>query len=262
MEVRPAILLTPTCDFALKAGGDVRQLCAIEAFTPDSPLRQQFAQNVVPQHVVPLPPLDSLLPHGGAVQLRRASPIHATRLDGLPRVTTLDEAGLRALLVGHTRYYLRTVMDGTQILLSPDDPRLLWGAIDTAGAERKFAAKRDAVEQALEIAIVALAQHHGVSGPSPAISLLRLHALAEREEVPSAARAAIGSLVDVERTLLGIYRAPPRDPTSLRPILEHLLADIETVGRVLQERAPVQFDESRYRALIQGPAPATPQRVL
>lgn len=251
--LHPAILLTPTCDFALKAGGDVRQLCAIEVFTLDSPLRAQFAQDVVPQHVVPLPPLDPLLPHGGAVLLRRASPVHAALVDTLTRVTTLNEAGLRALLVGHTRYYLRTAIDGAPVRLSADDPRLLWSAIDDAAAGRKFIAKRDAVERALERTIAALAQYHGVAAPSVAISLSRLNAIAERAAASPAACAAIDMLVGMEGTLRDIYLHPPRDPTSLLPFLEGVLIDLEWVARVLQEQNPAQFDERRYRALLQAP---------
>lgn len=255
--LHPAILLTPTCDFALKAGGDTRQLCAIEVFAADSLLRAQFAQNVVPQHVVPLPPLDPLLPHGGAVLLRRASPVHAAQVDALARATTLNEAGLRALLVGHARYYLRTAIDGAQIKFPADDPRVLWSAIDDAAAERKFIAKRDAVEWALELAIAALAQHHGVAAPSVAISLSRLHAIAERKAASAAACSAINTLVGMEQTLKDIYQHPPRDSASLHPVLERVLTDLERVARVLQEQDPAQFNEQRYRALLQAPA-ATP----
>jgi len=49
----PAVLLTPTCDFAFKSGGEMRMLYAIEVFRPESALRLQFGQNVVPQHAAP-----------------------------------------------------------------------------------------------------------------------------------------------------------------------------------------------------------------
>ncbi|MCL4540841.1 MAG: hypothetical protein M1396_00630 [Chloroflexi bacterium] len=88
-----AILLTPTCDFAVKTGGDLRQVYAIEVLTLDSPLRQQFAKDVVPHHVFPLPLLDPFLPHGGAVHLRRVSPVHAEQLETSTRVATLNESG-------------------------------------------------------------------------------------------------------------------------------------------------------------------------
>jgi hypothetical protein len=255
VETHPAVLLSPTCDFALKASGDIRQICAIEVFTVESPLRQQFAQNVAPQHVVPLPPLDPLLPHGGAVLLRRASAIHVQQLDALIRVATVDAAGLRSLLVGHTRYYLRAIIDGAQLAIPPDDPRLLWDAIDAALGERRFVMKRDAVARALELAIAALAQHHGVKAPNTAISLNRLSAVAVREAVSPPACVAIRTLVATVRRLEAIYLAPPNDPASSLPVLNRLVTELEGVGRVLQERNPSQFSEQQYRALIQGQSP-------
>lgn len=247
----PAVLLTPTCDFALKTGGEMRMLYAIEVFTPESALRLQFGQNVVPQHAVPLPPLESLSPLGGAVLLRRASPIHADQFEALRRVATLNEAGLRALLVGHTRYYLRTVIDGMQLPMPPDDPRQLWSAIDGAGEERRFVARRDAVNRALEVAIGALAQHHGVTALSTAMSLYRLQAIAARQAMSAPACQAVQKRVSSEQTLKTIYQQPPRDPDRVEPALREILVDLERVGTVLQERDPVQFSEQRYRALIQ-----------
>jgi hypothetical protein len=255
VETHPAISLSPTCDFALKASGDIRYVCAIEVLTLESPLRQQFAQNTVPQHVVPLPPLDPLLPYGGAVLLRRTSPIHVQQLETLTRVATVDAAGLQSLLVGHTRYYVRIVIDGTHIAIPPDDPRLLWSAVDAALVERRVIAKRDAVARAEEIAIAALAQHHGVKAPNTAISLYRLSAIAAREAASPSVCAAIRMLLATMKRLEEIYLVPPHDPTSSIPELNRLASDLEIVGRVLQERNPVQFNEQQYRALIQGQSP-------
>jgi hypothetical protein len=256
--VGPAILLTPTCDFAMKTGGEMRLLFAIEAFTPGSALRQQFAQNVVPQHAVPLPPLEAFWPLGGAVLLRRPSPMRAALFATLRRVATLNEPGLRALLVGHTRYYLRTVIDGLQVPVPLDDPRPLWSAIDDAGMERRFIARRDAVNHAMEVAIGALAQHHGVTAVSTALSLYRLQAVAARSAISVAACDAVQMLLAAEQTLKAIYQQPPRDPNRVEQTLRGILDDLEQVGMVLQERDPRQFSEQQYRALVQEQPLAEP----
>jgi len=199
-----------------------------------------------------MPPSEWFLPLGGAVLLRRASPIHADQFEALARVATLNETGLRALLVGHTRYYLRTVVDGTQLPIPPDDPRRLWNAIDEAQEERRLVARRDAANRALEVAIGALAQHYGVTALGTAMSLYRLQAIAEREAISAAACDAVQALVAAERTLKTIYQRPPPNSDRVEPALRSVCADLERVGAVLQERDPTQFGEQRYRALVQA----------
>lgn len=250
IETRPAILLTPTCDFALKTGSGLRQLHAIAVFEPDNPLLRQFRQGIVPQHVVPLPPLPPFMPQGGAALMRHSSPIHTARLERLERVTTLNEVGLRSLLKGHTRYYLRLVIDAAQVPIPPDDPRRLWGALDAVADARGFDNKRDAVMEALKIAITAVAQHYGVTAPTHGVSLYRLRALSEKGAVSVLGRQAIDKMVAMEGGLVEVYRHPPRDKTSSAPLVDRCLVDLAEAAWVLQERDAPQFPESKYRALF------------
>jgi|GEM_PF-2130268 len=262
-EAFPAVLLTPTCDFALKSGGDIRHLYAIEVFKPDSPLLQRFSQGPIPQHLLPLPPVAPMLPHGGAVHFRKSSPVHKTQLESkegiVARHATLNEAGLRALLMAHTRYYLRLVLDPSQIPIPPDDPRLLWHAIDAVDAIKGYDGRRDALMVALTVAINALARHYGIAAPGPApvgVHLYRLAVLSQQHarlpaELQGIDLEAIQTLVTMEYGLRDVYGHPPQDKRTLEPQFQAWLKDLEIVSLAVQARNAPQIPEQVYRNLSQ-----------
>lgn len=259
VESHPAILLTPTCDFALKHDNSIRQLHAIEILDPHSDMLMKIEANQIPQHIHPLPPLLPLMANGGAVLMRQSALIHAEQLAGLQRVTTLNERGLRSLLVGHARYYSRLLVDGAAIPIPADDPRLLWTAIDDAANQTKLVFKRDALWSAMEVASAAMAIHYGLIADKKmqGVGLQRLEALAEKEAASSlSARTgeAIRQLVDVRRTLNGMYGAPPRDTSTLAPEMDRLCATLEQIAVALQEPNPPQVNEAKYRAIVQSQA--------
>lgn len=155
---------------------------------------------------------------------------------------------MRALLVGLTRYYLRTQLDSTQIPIPADDPRLLWNAIDIARGEQKVKDKRDKVNRVLEVAIEAIIRHHGLRAPSVA-GLHMLQIIAQKNALSKESCSAIYTMLDIRERLLKTYQNPPRDFNELRPVLDDFLTELEQAGIVLQERSPVQVTEQQYNNL-------------
>jgi len=84
-EASLAILLTPTCDFALKQDSERRTVCAVEPLDAATPLFARVQEGKVPLHLFLLPPLDTLFAYGGAVHFRRSSPVHANLLERCAR---------------------------------------------------------------------------------------------------------------------------------------------------------------------------------
>ncbi|MCL4540842.1 MAG: hypothetical protein M1396_00635 [Chloroflexi bacterium] len=155
---------------------------------------------------------------------------------------------MRALLVGLTRYYLRTQLDSTQIPIPADDPRLLWNAIDIARGEQKVKDKRDKVNRVLEVAIEAIIRHHGLRAPSVA-GLHMLQIIAQKNALSKESCSAIYTMLDIRERLLKTYQNPPRDFNELRPMLDDFLTELEQASIVLQERSPVQVTEQQYNNL-------------
>jgi len=245
-EPSPAILLTPTCDFALKESEPERHVAPIEPLAPDDPRLARW-QGEVPRHLLLLPPLPDLLPHGGLIHFRRATSVHANRLEQGTRLATLDKAGLRALLAGHTTYYTRAAIDPDRVPLPPDDPRLLWQAIDAAEAVASLAERRHALQQALAVAVQALAQHHGVVAPSPEAALAWLPLLAERHVLPPSSAAAVAGVLDVETTIRALYQVLPANLEPRRAQFDQVVEQLERLGGVLQEPHPLQLTPALLR---------------
>jgi hypothetical protein len=237
----PALVLTPTCDFALKTGHEQRAVVAIERLDPHSPLLERLRDGTLPLHHSYLPPLDALFPAGGVVNFRRISPIHAARLAACPRVATLTAGGVRALLAAHWRYYARVDVDAASVTLPTDDPRLLWEALDAAAALPGLAERRWALSTALEGAIAALARHHGMGTSSSDASMARLTLLSDKGVLPPATRSAVAALDNVRTTLIALYQVVPRDPQSRASIFQDVVAQLESIAVLLQEAQPLQL---------------------
>jgi hypothetical protein len=245
-ESSPVILLTPTCDFALKESEPERHIAPIEPLAPDDPRLTRW-QVVVSRHLLLLPPLPDLLPHGGLIHFRRSTSVHADSLERATRVATLNEAALRSLLAAHTTYYTRATINPNTVPIAQDDPRLLWQAIDAAEAVASLAERRHALQQALAVAVQALARHHGIVAPSPEAALAWLPLLAERDVLPLSSAAAVACLVDVERTLRALYQVLPANLESHRTQLDQVVDQLERLGAVLQERHPLQLTPALLR---------------
>lgn len=244
---RPAVLLTPTCDFALKSGGPERQVALVEPLAADDPRRAAWRAGAIPRHVLLLPPLPGLLPEGGLVHFRITSLVHAETLERAERVATLDAAGLRQLLAALTIYSARALVAAEQIPIGPDDPRLLWEMLDAARATPALAARRHALQEALAVAVRALAQHHGIAAPSPAAALVWLPLLAERGTLPASSRDAVAMLLAVESALRELYRVLPANLPAHQARFDQILVWLEELGVVLQERDPLQLTPARLR---------------
>lgn len=244
----PAVVLTPTCDFALKAGHEERAVVAIERLDPGSPLPQRLREGSGPLHLLLLPPFAPLLPAGGVVNFRRVSPLHAARLAACPRAATLSAPGVRALLAAHWQYYARVALDPTSIVLPSDDPRLLWEALDAATAVPGLAEQRHTLSQALEVAIVALARHHGMGSGGLDATMARLTILSDRRILPPASQEAVATLEAVRTTLIDLYGVLPRDLQRHVATFQHLAAGLESLAFFLQEPQPLQLTAPLLRA--------------
>jgi hypothetical protein len=243
----PGLVLTPTCDFALKGGHEHRVVVAIDPLEPDNPLLMDPARRPVPLHLLLLPPLDALFPTGGVVNFRRVSPIHATRLEACARLATLTAEGVRQLLAAHWRYHARVDLDASSVVLPPDDPRLLWEALDAATAVPSLAERRDSLSKALEVAVAALSRHHGMSANAVDATMARLKLLSERNVLPPATRDVVGTLDTARMTLIELYRRLPRDLQSQTATFQNLAANLEEIALLLQEPLPLQITAQLLR---------------
>ena len=239
----PAVLLTPTCDFALKRGVIERQVTPIEPLAENDPRLRSWQSSGAPLHLFHLPPLEGVLPSGGLLHFRGATSVHSATLERSTRVATLDAAGLRALLAAHSTYYTRAAIDPAQVPIAPDDPRLLWEAIDEASAVPGLADRRHALQGAVQIAIQALARHHGITAPSVAAALAWLEVLAGHHVLPARSSEAVRVLTDAQGALTKLYALLPAD-LSDHEVEFHRL---EGLGTVLQERHPLQITPAQLR---------------
>ncbi len=248
-EVSLAILLTPTCDFALKQDSERRTVCAVEPLDPATPLFARIQEGKVPLHLFLLPPLDNLFAHGGAVHFRRSSPVHANLLERCTQVATLDASGVRDMLAAHFRYYARTDIDPTSIQLQVDDPRRLWEAIDAAVAVPGLAERRHALHDALTVAVEAVARHHGIDATSLDAALAWLTILTAKDVLPLMTRDTVRMLNEERVSLVALYRVVPRDLERHKPILDGMVAALERVAFLLQERDPYQITDKDLRRI-------------
>ena len=248
-EASLAILLTPTCDFALKQDSERRIVCAVEPLDAATPLFARAQEGKVPLHLFLLPPLDNLFAHGGVVRFRRSSPVHADKLERCARVATLDASGVRGMLAAHFRYYARTDIDPTSIHLQVDDPRRLWEVIDAAVAVPGLAERRHALHNALAVAIEAIARHHGISVTSLDAALAWLTLLTAKDALPAATRDIVHTLNGERANLIALYGVVPRDLERHRPILDDMAAALERVALLLQERDPYQITDKDLRRI-------------
>jgi len=238
-----AILLTPTCDFALKGKHPERQVAPIEAVTADAGV----GVPPLPRHLLFLPPLADLLPHGGLLHFRRIVTIHADALTVGNRVATLDASGLRVLLAAQTTYYTRSSIDPAALPLTADDPRLLWEAIDRAQRHSRLAAVRAGLEQATALAIRALLYHHGLRTESAAQSLVLLEQFAQHHAFPKRSIDATDILAQAQTTLRELYAVTPADLPAQHQRLDELATDLDKVGLLLQEAQPLQVTNALLR---------------
>lgn len=245
---KPAVLLTPTCDFALKRGDLERLVALVEPVASDDRRRTAWRDGAMPRHVLLLPPLPELLPEGGLVHFRLTSLVHAEALERAERVATLDAAGLRRLLAALTTYTTRATVAPDQIPIGPADPRLLWERLDAARAIMGLAERRHTLQEALAVAVDALARHHGVAAPSPAAALVWLPLLAERNLLPASSGAAVAAVLEVERTIRALYRVLPADLAGRQAEFDRACALLEDLGAILQEPDPLQLTPARLRA--------------
>lgn len=237
------ILLTPTCDFALKGSHPERQLAPVEAL----PAAARDGVVRTPHHLLFLPPLQELLPYGGVLHFRRIVTIHADALVPANRPATLNASGLRALLAAQTTYYTRSAVDPTEVPLTADDPRLLWEAIDRARSCSKLSAMRAGLERTTAIAIRALLYHHGLRTDSPAQSLVLLEELSRHGVFPEGTAGATGILTGAQSTLKGLYALLPARLSSQVQRMQNLATELEEVGRMLQEPHPLQVTSTLLR---------------
>ena len=244
-----AILLTPTCDFALKHDSERRIVCAVEPLDPATPLFARVQEGKVPLHIFLLPPLDNLFAYGGVVHFRQTSPVHVGRLDRCARAATLDASGVRGMLAAHFRYYTRTDIDSTSIQLQVDDPRRLWEAIDAAVAVPGLAERRHALQHTLTVAVEAVARHHGIGATSLDAALAWLTILTERGALSTATRDVVYALNEGRANLIALYGVVPRDLDRHKPIIESIAAALERVALLLQERDPYQITDKDLRRI-------------
>jgi hypothetical protein len=240
------LLLTPTCDFALKGDHFERQLVPIQ---PNEHARQclEGAASSVPLHLLALPPLEAYLPDGAIINFRRAQEVHAQELEKATRVATLSEPNVRRLLAAHTTYFTRAAIDSSNLPIAPDDPRVLWHAIDGARAISGAVGKRTAIEKALATAIRAIARHHGIAAPTEAGALVWLEQLAKQKILPLRTRKIVRELGRAQKSLLTLYKLTPKELSQKEEVYELILNQLEEVGSVLQERAPKQVTPQDLR---------------
>jgi hypothetical protein len=237
-----AILLTPTCDFALKAEHAERQVAPVEVLAHDD---HRIADQESPLHVFPVPPLEGLLPHGGLVQFRRAAPVHRDTLEQAERAATLDAAGVRSLLAAHTTYYTRGRTDPAHVPISPDDPRLLWEAIDASNVP-SMTYRRDSLDEAVQLATLALARHHGVAA-SATRALVLLEEFVKHNILALSSHDVVRILSEAQALLLESYLQSPAELRYRRADLDHLAVRLEQLAEVLQERYPQQLSPGVLR---------------
>ncbi|MGI8826396.1 MAG: hypothetical protein ACR2JC_12250 [Chloroflexota bacterium] len=242
-----AILLTPTWDFALKATHLERQVAPIEPLVESDARPDTWKSSAPPRQLLLLPPLVNHLPEGGIVHFRRAQQIHAHHLQQASRVATLDDNCLRLLLAAHTAYYTRAAINSETIPVATDDPRVLWRVIDEAQAVPGLAARRTALENAIQVAIQATARHHGISAPSPAMALVWLEELARHKAIPVATRKLVRVLGRAQKTLLNLYRVIPANLSQHEAGYRQLIDQLEGVGALLQDPDPKQLTPESLR---------------
>jgi hypothetical protein len=247
VESEWGLLLTPTCDFALKDDHPERHLIPVEPVGPVSEDREATSPRL-PLHLLPLSPLSQHLPHGAVVNFRRAQQVPAQRLQLATRVATLNHGALRQCLAAHTTYYTRSSVDPSAIDVPADDPRLLWQAIDSAHAIPGLAAKRSTLDGVLAVAIRALARHHGVHAPSDAAALVWLEVLTKQKLLPPSSRKAVRGLSRAQKTLLALYKVTPKDLGQKDAEYRLLFQELERVGTILQERSPRQVTAEDLRS--------------
>ncbi|GAC1519751.1 MAG: hypothetical protein NVS2B16_26320 [Chloroflexota bacterium] len=240
------LLLTPTCDFALKDDHVERQLVPIQ---PGDYARhyQEGAASPVPLHLFLLPPLAGDLPTGAVINFRRAQEVHAQELERATRVATLGEINLRRLLAAHTTYFTRAAIDPSNLPIAPDDPRVLWRAIDDVHTISSAVERRTALEKALAIAIRGIARHHGIAAPTEAGALVWLEELSRQKILPVRTRKVVRELGKAQKLLLGLYRITPRELSQKEEEYRLILNQLEGAGSVLQERAPKQVTPQDLR---------------
>jgi len=165
------------------------------------------------------------------------------------RVATLDASGVRDLLAAHFRYYARTGIDPTSIQLQVDDPRRLWEAIDAAVAVPGLAERRHALHNALAVAVEAVARHHGIGATSRDAALAWLTLLTAKEALPATTRDIIHMLNGERASLVALYSVVPRDLERHKPAFDGMVAALERVALLLQERDPYQVTDKDLRRI-------------
>ncbi len=249
IETSTAVLLTPTCDFALKHDSDLRTVYAVDPLDPATTIFARVQEGKVPLHLSALPSLDALFVHGAVVRFRHPSSIHARVLERCARVGTLDASGLRDLLATQFRYYTRTDIDPSSIQPQVDDPRRLWEAIDAAAAVPGLAERRHALQSALAVSVEAVACHHGIGAASLDAILAWLTLLSAKEALPPTTRGVVRALNEWRATLIALYAVIPRDLEPRRPELGDMAAALERVALLLQERDPYQITDKDLRRI-------------
>lgn len=238
-----ALMLTPTCDFALKGEHPERHIVAAEPL----PRHSGDSKSATPRHILLLPALSGLLPYGGFLNFRRVVTIHNDVLESRKRAATLNADGLRTLLAAQTTYYTRSSVDPAAISLMPDDPRPLWQAIDCANGLPGFASQRAALEEATTLAIRALLYYHGLKTDSPAQALVLLEYCAQHEVFPPTSVEATHLLTEAQSTLKALYAVTPAELPRQRRAFDRLNANLEEIALVLQEPRPLQITATLLR---------------
>jgi hypothetical protein len=243
-----AILLTPTCDVALKADAGVRHLAPVTPLADDDLRPATWTGGQPPLHLCRLARCEPHWPGGALVAFRGTIAVAAATVEEAPRLASLDAVGLRQLLARHTTYWTRAAVAPEAIPLPPDDPRVLWAAVDAARAVPGLAARRHALVAALETAIVALARHHGIGVPSTRAAVLWLRRLTAVGVLPPATGAALERLGAIESTLDGLLDATPAMLGPQEAKFMAIAADLDAVAATLQARDPVQVTPQRLKA--------------
>jgi len=237
-----AILLTPTCDFALKGNHSIRHVVPLIPSDPDKPR----PSGNMPLHLHAVPTLIPQLADGGLVNFRGLTPVHHEALVTCTRAATFDEAGWRELIAAYTHYRTRLPIDMASLQLPLDDPRRIWTINQEALSATKLSIAREALQQSVEIAATALLVHHGVHTTNANQAIALLAEMRSRDMLPESTARAGESCETIYTSLRALYMTPVADYARVKPEIKRMLDQLDQVGIVLQEADAPQYDRKTF----------------
>jgi hypothetical protein len=238
-----ALLLTPTCDFALKSNHPTRHVVPIAPLEPDKPL----PSGNMPLHLHRVPILAPQLADGGLVNFRGLTSVHHDALATCTRAATLDETGWRGLIAAYTHYRTRLPIDAASIELPVDDPRRIWAINQEALSATKLTDAREALQKSVETAATALLAHHGVHATNVNQAFVLLAEMRTRGMFPEST-ARVGEFCEEIYASLGkLYMTPVADYARVKPDIKRMLEQLDQVGAVLQEVDAPQYDRKKFK---------------